>query len=199
MSTQETAALIESVNQMTATVAGKMGQIDQRMTNAESDLNTWKATTSYVQQYYVAAADGYAESDKNTGEYHLIQLYRVKNSTSALNPWIHFGFTGINNVGSATFCSLAQTHAYYTGQSAMFAKRGSGDIKFFTDRKAVYDAPVYIAIKNTSWNNANISAYIASYMALNVESLGSVNLATWQGDNPTVEEIELIDIAAAVV
>lgn len=35
MSTQETAALIESVNQMTATVAGKMGQIDQRVNNAE--------------------------------------------------------------------------------------------------------------------------------------------------------------------
>lgn len=30
MSTQETAALIESVNQMTATVAGKMAQIDQK-------------------------------------------------------------------------------------------------------------------------------------------------------------------------
>lgn len=36
MSTQETAALIESVNQMTATVAGKMGQIDQKVNAAVS-------------------------------------------------------------------------------------------------------------------------------------------------------------------
>ncbi|MBF4250530.1 hypothetical protein EA007_05915 [Vibrio anguillarum] len=40
MSTQETAALIESVNNMTATVAGKMGQIDQRMDKAESDTQS---------------------------------------------------------------------------------------------------------------------------------------------------------------
>jgi hypothetical protein len=39
MSTQETAALIASVNQMTATVAGKMGQIDQRVESAKQDFN----------------------------------------------------------------------------------------------------------------------------------------------------------------
>lgn len=36
MSTQETAALIESVNNMTATVAGKMGQLDQKVLQLES-------------------------------------------------------------------------------------------------------------------------------------------------------------------
>lgn len=43
MSTQETAALIESVNQMTATVAGKMGQIDQKVIAAEQKFENFKA------------------------------------------------------------------------------------------------------------------------------------------------------------
>jgi len=43
MSTQDTAALIESVNNMTATVAGKMGQIDQRMNVAEQDFEGFKS------------------------------------------------------------------------------------------------------------------------------------------------------------
>ncbi|MEL4255222.1 hypothetical protein AAEH95_08950 [Shewanella xiamenensis] len=43
MSTQETAALIESVNQMTATVAGKMGQIDQKVAAASESFEGFKA------------------------------------------------------------------------------------------------------------------------------------------------------------
>lgn len=39
MSTQDTAALIESVNNMTATVAGKMGEIDQRVVTAENEFD----------------------------------------------------------------------------------------------------------------------------------------------------------------
>lgn len=42
MSTQETAALIESVNQMTATVAGKMGQIDQKVASAQAQFDEWR-------------------------------------------------------------------------------------------------------------------------------------------------------------
>lgn len=42
MSTQDTAALIESVNKMTDTVAGKMGEIDQRMNNAERGFESFK-------------------------------------------------------------------------------------------------------------------------------------------------------------
>ncbi|MCU8086883.1 hypothetical protein [Shewanella sp. SM21] len=42
MSTQETAALIESVNQMTATVAGKMGQIDQKVENAANEFKAFQ-------------------------------------------------------------------------------------------------------------------------------------------------------------
>ncbi|TOP74090.1 hypothetical protein [Vibrio parahaemolyticus] len=43
MSTQEIGALIESVNEMTGTVAGKMGQIDQRMDEAEQEFDSFKA------------------------------------------------------------------------------------------------------------------------------------------------------------
>lgn len=43
MSTQETAALIESVNQMTATVAGKMGQIDLASQQLKSDFDKFMA------------------------------------------------------------------------------------------------------------------------------------------------------------
>jgi len=43
MSTQDTAALIESVNNMTATVAGKMGEIDQRVDLAEKEVDDFLA------------------------------------------------------------------------------------------------------------------------------------------------------------
>ncbi len=42
MSTQDTAALVESVNKMTDTVAGKMGEIDGRMASAEQEFDGWK-------------------------------------------------------------------------------------------------------------------------------------------------------------
>lgn len=42
MSTQDTAALIESVNNMTATVAGKMGEIDQRVVIAEQEFDEFQ-------------------------------------------------------------------------------------------------------------------------------------------------------------
>lgn len=42
MSTQEIGALIQSVNDMTSTVAGKMTHIDERMTEAESEFDAWR-------------------------------------------------------------------------------------------------------------------------------------------------------------
>ncbi len=43
MSTQEVADLIESVNDLTGTVAGKMGEIDQKVDDAEQDFEAFKA------------------------------------------------------------------------------------------------------------------------------------------------------------
>lgn len=194
MSTQETAALIESVNNMTATVAGKMGQIDQRMNTAESDLNNWKATTSYVQKYYVGSPELANEAGRNTGNFNLIKLYTIKNATSAVNPWIHMGWTGGNVVGAGHFCSLAQSHAGYTGQQAMFPRRGNGVLRFFIDRTNQYNAPVYVAMRNESYNNAAVALNLESYMALGVEGMGAINIDTWLADNPNVVEITTLDI-----
>lgn len=191
---QQVTALVEASNNLTSAVNGKIGQIDQRMTTAENDFEQWKATTSYVQAYRVSEAEGYKESDKNTGKYHVVRLYTVRDSTAAQHPWIHMGFTGINQVGAGHFCSLAQSHASYTGQGAMWVKRGSCEVKFFIDRTNQNNAPVYMAIRNTNWNNANVRLNIASYMALDVLSLGALDLTTWLGDNSNLVEIDTIDI-----
>lgn len=195
MSTQETAALIESVNNMTATVAGKMGDIDQRMTTAENDFNSWKATTSYVQKYGISYSEGSADEEKNTGHYNLIRMYVINDAYAAVNPWIHLGWTGGGCVGSGHFCSLAQSHAHYTGQQAMFIKRGNGDVRFFIDRTNQNNASVYVAVRNTSgYNNAFVTVNIASYMALNVVGQGAVDITTWLAGNSNLVEIDLIDI-----
>jgi hypothetical protein len=64
MSTQETAALIQSVNQMTATVAGKMGQIDTKVAQKITELNTWKSGLKADQMEGVAR---YAKTIDLTG------------------------------------------------------------------------------------------------------------------------------------
>lgn len=190
---QQVANLVEASNNLTGSVNGKIGEIDSRMDKAESDLDEWKATTSYVQKYSVGYAEDYYE-DSQSGNYHLIQLYVITNAYSALNPWIHIGFTGGNCVGAAQFCSLAQSHAGYTGQQAMSVKRGGGDIRFFIDRTSQSPAPVYMALKNDRSNNANVMADIASYMSLDVSSQGAKDIDTWLAANPNVVEIDLIDI-----
>lgn len=43
MSTQEIGELVNSVNDLTQTVAGKMGEIDQRMDTAENEFDAFKA------------------------------------------------------------------------------------------------------------------------------------------------------------
>lgn len=191
---QQVTALVEASNNLTSAVNGKIGQIDQRMTAAENDFEQWKATTSYVQAYSLVAVEGSKESDKNTGNYYLVRLYTVRDAYKAQHPWIHLGWTGINQVGAGHFCSMAQSHAGFTGQSAMWVKRGACDVKFFIDRTNQSNAPVYMAIKNESWNNANVHINIASYMALDVASLGPVDLPTWLGDNSNLVEIETVDI-----
>lgn len=194
MSTEQTADLIESVTELTATVASKMGVIDNRMTQAESDLDSWKATTSYVRKYSVGSPEISNEGDRDTGNYNLIKIYTITDAYRAVNPWIHLGWTGGNQVGSGHFCSLAQSHAYYTGQQAMFSRRGNGEVRFFIDRTNQNSAPVYMALRNISFNNASISMNLASYMALDVVGQGAIDIAKWLSDNPKIVEIDLVDI-----
>ncbi|WP_274021024.1 hypothetical protein [Vibrio parahaemolyticus] len=177
----------------------KIAEVDQRMNQAEQELEHWKATTSYVQKYSVTYAEQSNESDRNTGNHSLIKLYTITDAYAAVNPWMHLGWTGGNQVGSGHFCSIAQSHAGYTGQVAMFARRGHGDLRFFVDRTNQNNAPVYVALRNTSYNNASLRLDVASYMALGVEPKGAVNLDTWLAENPNVVEIDLLDITTQSV
>ncbi|WP_298770404.1 hypothetical protein [uncultured Shewanella sp.] len=194
MSTTETADLIESVNELTDTVIGKIEDINERVDTAEQRFNSWKAETSFVQEYYVHYAEMSTDEERDTGNYSLIKLYTIKDAYAAINPWIHLGWTGGNQVGSGHFCSLAQSHAYYTGQQAMFSRRGNGELRFFIDRTEQNNAPVYIALKNQSFNNASLRLSVASYLTLDVEAQGAINLDSWLFDNPNVAEIDLIDV-----
>ncbi|EMI4225312.1 hypothetical protein V6439_004531 [Vibrio parahaemolyticus] len=58
MSTQEIGALIESVNDMTATVAGKMGEIDQKVEDATSAVPSTVNSLLFPAGIYVDAIDG---------------------------------------------------------------------------------------------------------------------------------------------
>ncbi|HIF5940444.1 TPA: hypothetical protein ACX3FZ_004449 [Vibrio parahaemolyticus] len=189
-----TESVESKVSEIDNKVDTKIAEVDQRMNQAEQDLEHWKATTSYVQAYRVSEAEGYQEVNKNSGKFHIVRLYTVRDSTAAQHPWIHMGFTGINQVGAGHFCSLAQSHASYTGQGAMWVKRGSCEVKFYIDRSNQNNAPVYMAIRNENWNNANVRLNIASYMALDVLSLGALDLNTWLSENPSLVEINTVDI-----
>lgn len=69
MSTQETAALIESVNNMTATVAGKMGEIDQSVVDATNNFNQKinEVITSIPESHTVIYVNHETGDDNNTG------------------------------------------------------------------------------------------------------------------------------------
>ncbi|NRD72693.1 hypothetical protein HQQ94_05405 [Shewanella sp. VB17] len=88
MSTQETGALIKSVNNMTATVAGKMGEIDKKVNAAKSSFNSWMDTTKAVningEGRYVTELEVDGDKDTfypvyfrmETGEETKIEVYR---------------------------------------------------------------------------------------------------------------------------
>lgn len=191
------AALVQASNNLTSAVNGKIGEIDRRMDQSESSFEVWKRTTSFVQQYYVASAEKQDGSQNNTENYNLIKLYTIKNAYTNLNPWIHLGWTGNNVVGAGHFCSLAQSHAGYTGQVAIFSRRGNGEVRFFVDRTNQNNAPVYVALKNTAFKNAGISLSLSSYMSLEVQGMGAVNISNWLAGNVNLVEISLVEITNA--
>ena len=191
------AALVQASNNLTSAVNGKIGEIDHRMDQSEASFEAWKRTTSFVQKYSVALAESDKGTQNGTGNYNLIKLYTIRDPFANINPWIHFGWTGVDVVGAGHFCSLAQSHAGYTGQAAIFSRRGSGDVRFFVDRTNQSNASVYIALKNSSINNAAVSLAISTYMALEVQGLGAVNLTNWLAANTNLVEISLVEITNA--
>ncbi|HDM8224783.1 TPA: hypothetical protein P0E17_004240 [Vibrio campbellii] len=64
MSTQEIGALIESVNEMTATVAGKMGEIDDKVEEATNAVPSTVNSLLFPSPVYVDAING---NDNNSG------------------------------------------------------------------------------------------------------------------------------------
>ncbi len=121
MSTQETAALIESVNNMTATVAGKMGEIDQKVDQSVEDLNNafpakYKEFSSRV--HYVDCTSG---NDNNDGKSWNSPLKTIKQAiylgSGAVDHSIYlsFGKHVISELLSCdadnvTFIGLSQSH-----------------------------------------------------------------------------------------
>lgn len=191
------AALVQASNNLTSAVNGKIGEIDHRMDQSEASFEEWKRTTSFVQKYNVASAELDNGTQSNTGNYNLIKLYTIRDPFANINPWIHFGWTGGDVVGAGHFCSLTQSHAHYTGQVAIFSRRGVGDVRFFVDRTNQTNAAVYVALKNTKYNNAAVRLAISSYMSLEVQGLGAVNLTNWLAANNNLVEISLVEITNA--
>lgn len=136
-------------------------------------LSRFDKSTAYVHAYHSSYPYGFGEN-QGSGDYHVVQLKRVKNRLTALSPLISFAFHGGNNVGSAVFISLAQTHASYTGQKAVIYKEGNPDVRFFIDRTNEADAPVYIAVRNTSSNNASVEVKASSNDALDFQFFGAI-------------------------
>ncbi|MFL7030757.1 hypothetical protein [Vibrio cyclitrophicus] len=142
-------------------VNAQRGRVDAVLTHFDK-------STSYVHAYHSSYPYGFSEN-QSSGEYHVVQLKRIKNKLTSLNPLISLAFHGGSNVGAAVFISLAQSHASYTGQKALIYKQGNPDIKFFIDRTNESDAPVYVAVRNTSANSASVEVKASSNAALDFE------------------------------
>lgn len=145
-------------------------------------------STSYVHSYLSSFPYGFNDNQQS-GEYHIAQLDRITNKLTAVSPLISLGFYGGNNVGSAMFISMAQTHATYTGQKALIYKEGNPEVRFFIDRTNEVDARLYVAIRNTNVNNASVQIAASSNAALDFQFYGSVSVipADW-------EEIQKVNV-----
>lgn len=138
MSTQETAALIESVNQMTATVAGKMAQIDQKVVVAQTKFDNFiQAADSKFQPLINVSAKTYgshlimevsppdyadpAHVNYVAGSKNGILLWRIGNSNDSkrvrsigLQGDILLTRFGYENYQKGAFRALRQYASYYS-------------------------------------------------------------------------------------
>ncbi|NHB94562.1 hypothetical protein [Photorhabdus cinerea] len=164
--------VIESTRDLNHAVETKINDIDNKVDNSIRNLENWKSSASYIQEYYSGFPEAFLV--QNTENWHVVQLYRIKNKLTTLNPWVHIALHGGNNVGSLSFLSLSQAHAGYTGQVGMILKRGNPRVKFFIDRANENDAPVLIAVQNSSHNSASVEVKAASYMALDFKFVDTI-------------------------
>ncbi|WP_299005036.1 hypothetical protein [uncultured Shewanella sp.] len=98
MSTEQTANLIESVTELTATVANKMGVIDNRMAQAEATFDEWRNQRDLhgeasehgtvrmgILQGFVNTTDGLNSVNSGTGAFA-----NVSNLETRHNIYLHF-------------------------------------------------------------------------------------------------------------
>lgn len=152
-----------SQQQLDSFVTAQRGRVDAVLAHFDK-------STSYVHSY----RSGFPTSEDGDGKYHIVQLQRIKNNVTSLNPMIGLAFHGMNSVGSAMFMSLAQTHASYTGQTALIYKKGNQDVRFFVDRTNQVDAPIYVAVKNSAKNSASLEVKASSNAALEFQFYGAI-------------------------
>lgn len=148
--------------------------VTAQRSRVDAVLSHFDKSTSYVHEYQSLVPYG-GETKVNSNEYHVVQLRRVRNHVSSLNPLISLAFHGNSNVGAACFISLAQSHAHYTGQTALIYKQGNPDVKFFIDRTNEVDAPVYVAVRNTYKKNASVEIKASCNAALDFAFHGVVS------------------------
>ena len=141
-------------------------------------LEHFDNSTSYMHSYH----SGFPVAADGDGNYHIVQLSVVKDYVTSLSPMISLAFHGNSCVGSAIFMSLAQTHAHYTGQKALMYTQGNPEVRYFVDRTDQRNAPVYVAVKNTNNDSANVEIKASSNSALDFKFFGTVSTipADWE-------------------
>ncbi|MGI2068099.1 hypothetical protein [Shewanella sp. MF08487] len=130
MSTQETAALIASVNQMTATVAGKVGQIDSKIdemdTRFESELAKFYSIGNFKNLRKVIPWIG------DASHYNYVLLHMEP--SPAENAFADAQFNGNERFGFAQygeiFCAriVSGTGTLTFGRFLFHSARGYGDV-----------------------------------------------------------------------
>ncbi|WFQ78142.1 hypothetical protein PXH59_00400 (plasmid) [Xenorhabdus sp. SF857] len=77
-------ALIESNHRLTETVNNKANDIDNKLDKAIKELENLKSSSSYIKEYYSGFPEPFLVKD--TENWHVVQLYRIKNKLTTLNP-----------------------------------------------------------------------------------------------------------------
>lgn len=157
MSTQETAALIESVNQMTATVAGKMGEIDQKIDSGiarieNQFINIEGMIYKRVRLPWVYPPNGpegsYAHNTQAGAASAAILLF--PNDTDHITELKHVSGTivlsrgGLGSGGSVGYGDFVVHRGYLQFTGIM--NNSFGDYTPYITNKFVYDGKEWVAI-----------------------------------------------------
>lgn len=177
MSTQDTAALIESVNNMTATVAGKMGEIDNKVVELENSVpNTVKGMmniTCYV--------DGINGNDSNSG----LSSSPLKTINSALGKGVSGSTINIKLMCGQVH-NIGTSSKFITNQIINFDPWGNDtlpEIAFSCNGSGVVHA-LYISQTSIAFRGVKVSHPYRDGIGDNAARDGQINsLFTSQSSN----------------